>query len=69
MENKTIKIALAGQPNVGKSLLVNALSHANMKVGNFTGVTVEKAEAHMMLLSISWILRIWSAICSLARNC
>ncbi|WP_279127414.1 ferrous iron transport protein B [Helicobacter winghamensis] len=42
---KIIKIALIGQPNVGKSLLVNALCHTNMKVGNFTGVTIEKAQA------------------------
>ena len=42
---KIIKIALVGQPNVGKSLLVNALCHSNMKVGNFTGVTIEKAQA------------------------
>ena len=42
---KTIKIALIGQPNVGKSLLINTLCNSTMKVGNFPGVTVEKAEA------------------------
>ncbi len=42
---KKIKIALVGQPNVGKSLLINALCKANMKIGNFSGVTIEKASA------------------------
>ncbi|HEB7535763.1 TPA: ferrous iron transport protein B [Campylobacter coli] len=42
---KKITIALAGQPNVGKSLLINTLCKANMKVGNFSGVTIEKAIA------------------------
>ncbi|WP_257395456.1 ferrous iron transport protein B [Campylobacter lari subsp. concheus] len=45
---KKIIIALVGQPNVGKSLLINALCKANMKVGNFSGVTVEKAEARLV---------------------
>ncbi|NOQ30767.1 MAG: ferrous iron transport protein B [Helicobacteraceae bacterium] len=39
---KKIKIALVGQPNVGKSMLVNSISNAKLHVGNFTGVTVEK---------------------------
>ena len=39
-----IKIALVGQPNVGKSMLVNSISDAHLHVGNFTGVTVEKTE-------------------------
>ncbi len=35
-----------GQPNVGKSLLINTLCNSTMKVGNFPGVTVEKAQAN-----------------------
>ena len=41
---KKIKIALVGQPNVGKSLLANSISNSKLKVGNFSGVTVEKTE-------------------------
>ena len=44
---KIIKIALVGQPNVGKSLLINSLSGSHLKVGNFAGVTVEKSEAKL----------------------
>ncbi|WP_096024344.1 ferrous iron transport protein B [Campylobacter lanienae] len=43
---KIIKIALVGQPNVGKTLLINSLSGSHLKVGNFPGVTVEKSEAN-----------------------
>ncbi len=41
---KNLTIALVGQPNVGKSMLINAISDAKLKVGNFSGVTVEKKE-------------------------
>ena len=43
-ENKLIKIALVGQPNVGKSMLINSISNSKLKVGNFSGVTVEKKQ-------------------------
>ena len=41
---EAIKVVLAGQPNVGKSSLINAMTNSRLKVGNFSGVTVEKSE-------------------------
>ena len=41
---KIISVALLGNPNSGKTSLFNAVVGAHQKVGNFTGVTVEKTE-------------------------
>ena len=40
-----MRIALAGNPNSGKTTMYNALTGRNEKVGNWAGVTVEKKEA------------------------
>ena len=43
-----IKIAFAGNPNVGKTALINSIAGSNLKVGNWPGVTVEKKEAEFI---------------------
>ncbi|MDR0485672.1 MAG: ferrous iron transport protein B [Elusimicrobiota bacterium] len=41
-QSKVISVALAGNPNCGKSSIFNALTGSNQRVGNYPGVTVEK---------------------------
>lgn len=47
MKDKIIKIALAGNPNCGKTTLFNVLTGSNQFVGNWPGVTVEKKEGKL----------------------
>ncbi|HET6513628.1 MAG TPA: ferrous iron transport protein B [Thermodesulfovibrionales bacterium] len=44
-ETRTITVAVAGNPNSGKSTLINAIAGTRLHVGNWPGVTVEKKEA------------------------
>ncbi|HET7318961.1 MAG TPA: ferrous iron transport protein B [Nitrospirota bacterium] len=44
-QRKTVTVAVAGNPNSGKSTLINAIAGTRLHVGNWPGVTVEKKEA------------------------
>lgn len=44
MKNKTIRVAVVGNPNCGKTTLFNVLTGSRLKVANWPGVTVEKKE-------------------------
>ena len=46
---RVIKVAIAGNPNVGKTTILNRLAGTSLKVGNWPGVTVEKKEAYIKL--------------------
>ena len=45
-ENRQIRIALAGNPNCGKTTMFNNITGAKQHVGNYAGVTVEKKEGY-----------------------
>ena len=44
MSKNPIKVALIGNPNVGKTSVFNELTGLNQQVGNYPGITVEKKQ-------------------------
>src|SRR3954454_7067082 len=52
--SKTLTVALAGNPNSGKTTIFNALTGLRQKGANYPGVTVEKKTGRSKLLNGSW---------------
>ena len=48
MEKRQLRIALAGNPNSGKTTIFNNLTGTRQKVGNWPGVTVEKKQGRLL---------------------
>lgn len=46
-EKRTLRIALAGNPNSGKTSVFNCMTGARQRVGNWPGVTVERKTGHL----------------------
>ena len=53
MKKRSVKIALAGNPNCGKTSIFNILTGTRQHVGNYPGVTVESKSGHLMLDGIA----------------
>ncbi|MDF2158224.1 ferrous iron transport protein B [Algoriphagus sp. CAU 1675] len=51
---KTLKIAIIGNPNVGKSTIFNQLTGLNQKIGNYPGVTVDKKTGVMNYKGVNY---------------
>ena len=49
MQVKTLRVALAGNPNCGKTSLFNGLTGLRHRIGNYPGITVEKVEGTIRL--------------------
>ena len=58
-EKGQIRIALAGNPNCGKTTMFNNITGARQHVGNYPGVTVEKKEAIQNLTAKNCCLSIY----------
>jgi ferrous iron transport protein B len=56
LSKPVLKIALAGNPNSGKTSIFNQLTELNLKVGNFAGVTVEKVSGKIKYNNQTWEL-------------
>ena len=55
-ERRVINVALVGNPNCGKTSLFNYASGAHAHVGNYSGVTVDAAEAHAEMFGYDFLL-------------